>query len=162
MAVDLFLKLDGIEGESKDAKHGKQVDLLAWSWGMSQSSHAGMGGGVTAGKVNIQDFSVTKYIDKATPVLLLNCCNGTTIKTADFFARKAGGKGGPIEYLKISMKEVLITSVSTGGSGGEDKFTENVTMAFDEVEVVYLEQTDTGGAGNPARMKWNTAQNKGG
>jgi type VI secretion system secreted protein Hcp len=162
MAVDLFLKLDGIDGESKDTKHSKEIDVLAWSWGMSQSSHAGLGGGVTAGKVNIQDFSVTKYIDKATPVLLLNCCNGTTIKKADFVARKAGGKGGPVEYLKITLKEILVTSVSTGGSGGEDKFTENVSLAFDEVEVVYTEQTDTGGGGSPARMHWKVAKNEGG
>jgi type VI secretion system secreted protein Hcp len=136
--------------------------VLAWSWGMSQSSGAGTGSGVSAGKVHIQDFSVTKYIDKATPILLLNCCNGTTIKTGNFVARKAGGKGGPVEYLKINLKELLVTSVSTGGSGGEDKFTENVTMAFDEVEVVYTEQTAAGGGGSPARMHWNVAQNKGG
>jgi type VI secretion system secreted protein Hcp len=161
MAVDLFLKLDGIEGESLDSKHPKEIECLAWSWGMSTSAHIG-GSGVAAGKVNVQDFSVTKYIDKATPTLLLNVCNGSTIATAAFVARKQGGKSGPVEYLKISFKEILVTSVSTGGSGGEDKFTENVTFAFEEQETVYTEQTGTGAAGSPARMKWNTAQNKGG
>ena len=161
MAVDLFLKLDGIESESKDDKHKKEIDVLAWSWGMSQSSHAGMGGGMSAGKVNIQDFSVTKYIDKASPLLMLNCSNGATIAKGTFTCRKAGGKTGAIEYLKIHLKELLITSVSTGGSGGEDKFTENVTMAFDEVKVEYTEQTDTGGGGGTTRYEWNAAKNKG-
>jgi type VI secretion system secreted protein Hcp len=161
MAVDMFLKLDGIEGESADSKHGKEIDVLAWSWGASQSSHAGMGGGVTAGKVNIQDLSLTKYVDKATPTLLLNVCNGTTVKEALLTVRKAGGKA-PLEYLKITMKECLITSLSTGGSGGEDKLTENISIAFDEVKVEYTEQTATGGAGGQGKMQWKIAKNEGG
>jgi type VI secretion system secreted protein Hcp len=161
MAVDMFLKLDGIEGESADSKHGKEIDVLAWSWGASQSSHAGMGGGVTAGKVNIQDLSLTKYVDKATPTLLLNVCNGTTVKEALLTVRKAGGKA-PLEYLKITMKECLITSLSTGGSGGEDKLTENISIAFDEVKVEYTEQTATGGSGGQGKMQWKIAKNEGG
>jgi type VI secretion system secreted protein Hcp len=161
MAVDMFLKLDGINGESKDEKHSKEIDVLAFSWGASQSSTAGHGGGVTAGKVNIQDLSVTKWVDVASPTLLLNICNGTTIKTAVITVRKAGGKA-PLEYLKISFKEILVTSYSTGGSGGEDKLTENVSFAFDEVKVEYVEQTATGGAGAQAKMEWKIAKNTGG
>jgi type VI secretion system secreted protein Hcp len=161
MAVDMFLKLDGINGESKDEKHAKEIDLLAFSWGASQPTHAHIGGGVAAGKVNVQDLSVTKWVDVSSPTLLLNICNGTTIKSGLVTVRKAGGKA-PLEYLKISFKEILITSYSTGGSGGEDRLTENVSFAFDEVKVEYVEQTATGGAGASPKMEWKIAKNTGG
>src|SRR5437763_13199723 len=120
MAVDMFLKIDGVDGESKDKKNSKQIDVLAWSWGMSNSGSAHVGGGAGAGKVNVQDVSVTKYVDSSSPKLMLACCNGTHYANALLTVRKAGGDS-PVEYIKIKMEEVFITSVSTGGSGGEDR-----------------------------------------
>ena len=133
MAVDMFLKITGkdIKGESRDAKHKETIDVLAWSWGMSNSGTAHMGGGAGAGKVNVQDLSLTKYVDKASPPLALACCNGEHFKEALLTVRKAGKT--PVEYIKITMKEVMVTGVSTGGSGGEDRLTENVTLNFAEV-----------------------------
>ena len=93
--------------------------MLAWSWGMSNSGSAHLGGGSGAGKVNVQDLSFTKYIDNSSPDLMLACCNGKHFDSALLVVRKAGEK--PLEYLKVTMTEVLITSVSTGGSGGEDR-----------------------------------------
>ena len=76
MAVDIFLELEGIKGESKDDKHKDQIDVLSWSWGMAQSGTAHMGGGAGAGKVSVQDLNFTHYIDKSSPILMLHCCNG--------------------------------------------------------------------------------------
>jgi type VI secretion system secreted protein Hcp len=158
MAVDMFMKFDGIDGESKDDKHKGEHDVLAWSWGMSQSGSAHIGGGGGSGKVDMQDLSFTKYIDKGSPDLMLNCCQGKHIDKATLTVRKAGGD--PLEYLKIAMEEVIITSVSTGGSGGEDRLTENITLDFAKVKVDYKEQTEKGTVGATPKMGWDIQANK--
>jgi len=124
---------------------------------MSQSGsfHYGAGGG--AGKVNVQDLSLTKYIDKSSPDLMLACCNGEHMDDAVLTVRKAGKT--PLEYYKITMTKVMITAVSTGGSGGEDKLTENVTLNFEKVQVDYVEQTEKGGEGAKPSMTWDIAAN---
>lgn len=158
MAVDMFLKIEGeIDGESQDKTHKNAIDVLAWSWGMSQSGSFHLGGGGGAGKANFQDISATKYIDKSSPILMLYCANGDHFTKAKLIVRKAGKK--PLEYLTIDMKKVLVTSVSTGGSGGEDKLTENVTLNFAEVHVKYVEQTPEGGEGAKPEFKWDIAAN---
>lgn len=124
---------------------------------MSQSGTTHMGSGGGAGKVAVQDISVTKYVDKSTPNILKACCNGTHIKEALLTVRKAGGT--PVEYIKIKMEEVLISSVSTGGSGGEDRLTENVTLNFGKFEFTYTTQKDTGEKDAEIPMTWNIAQN---
>jgi type VI secretion system secreted protein Hcp len=157
MSMDQFMKIDSLKGESRDKAHAGEIDVLAWSWGLSNSGSAHVGGGAGAGKVNVQDLSFTKYVDKSSPDLLLAACNGKHYKSALLTVRKAGEK--PLEYLKITMTEVLITSVSTGGSGGEDRLTENVTLNFAQVKVDYIEQTKEGGAGDKPSMSWNIAEN---
>src|SRR5688500_271126 len=100
MAVDMFLKIEGgPEGESRDKAKGKEIDVLAWSWGVSNSGSAHVGGGMGAGKANVQDISLTKYIDKASPDLMLACCNGKHFTSAILTVRKAGEN--PLEYLII-------------------------------------------------------------
>jgi type VI secretion system secreted protein Hcp len=158
MAVDMFLKLGDIKGESVDSSHANEIDILAWSWGASQSgtTHAGTGGG--AGKVSVQDISFTKWIDKATPVILKHCCDGTHIKEATLVVRKAGGKK-PLEYYKLIIHDIIVSSVSTGGSGGEDRLTENVTLNFSKFKVEYVAQK-VDGSGEPAiSATWNIAKN---
>jgi type VI secretion system secreted protein Hcp len=158
MAVDIFLKIAGVDGESKDDKHKKDIDVLAWSWGLSNSGSAQTGGGAGAGKVNVQDVSFTKWIDASSPKLILACCNGTHYDDATLVVRKAGGS--PVEYLKIKLQEVLITSVSTGGSGGEDRLTENVTLNFAKFNFDYTPQDDKGAAGTAIPAGWDVAANK--
>ena len=145
MALDMFLKMsNGISGESKDKDKANvgDIDVLAWSWGCSQSGTFHQGGGGGAGKANVQDISLTKWIDKASPKLQFACLKGTHINEAVLNVRKAGD--APYVYLKITMTKCLITSVSTGGSGGEDRLTENVSINFAKVKVEYFEQGDTG------------------
>jgi type VI secretion system secreted protein Hcp len=157
MSVDMFLKLDDVKGEAQDSKHKDEMDVLSWSWGLSQSgtTHAGAGGG--AGKVSVQDLSLTKYVDKATPNLIMATCNGKHYKQALLTVRKAGET--PLEYIKITMKEVLISSLSTGGSGGEDRITENVTLNFAEFKVEYTPQKPDGSGDAAIEAAWNIAKN---
>jgi type VI secretion system secreted protein Hcp len=161
MAVDMFMlikeKGKNVDGESKDKTHTKEIDVLAWSWGLSNSGSAATGGGGGAGKVNVQDLSFTKYVDSSSPKLMLACCEGTHYSDATLVVRKAGGK--PVEYIKIKMTEVLVTSLSTGGSGGEDRLTENVTLNFAKVTVDYVPQKDDGTAGTAIPMSWDIAAN---
>ncbi len=159
MAVDMFMKFKGeIKGESQDATHKDDIDVLAWSWGMSQSGSFHTGGGGGAGKVSIQDLSFTKWVDKSSPVLMLYCANGDHFPEALLTVRKAGKT--PLEYIKITMKKVLVTSVSTGGSGGEDKLTENVTLNFAQCIYSYTPQKDDGSGGAEMFFKWDIAANK--
>jgi type VI secretion system secreted protein Hcp len=157
MAVDFLLKIDGIEGESQIKDHEKEIDILAWSWGMSQSGTMHVGGGGGSGKVQVQDVSLTKYLDKATPTLMKMCCNGKHIKEAVLVTRKAGEF--PLDYLKIKMSDVLITSVTSGGSGGEDRLTENVSLNFAKVEVGYTPQKADGSGDAEITINWNIEKN---
>jgi type VI secretion system secreted protein Hcp len=159
MAVDMFLKINGVDGESKDDKHKKDIDVIAWSWGISNSGSAHVGGGAGAGKVNVQDVSFTKWVDSASPKLMLACCNGTHYDDATLVVRKAGGTN-PVEYIKIKLTEVMITSISTGGSGGEDRLTENVTLNFAKFNLDYTPQDDKGAAGTAIPAGWDIAGNK--
>lgn len=157
MAVDILLKIDKVKGESVIKDHEDEIDLLAWSWGMSQSGtmHDGTGGG--AGKVNVQDISVTKYVDKSSPNLIRACCNGEHFAEAVLLVRKAGKD--PLDYFKVTMSPVLITSVSTGGSGGEDRLTENVSLNFAKMEVAYTPQKEDGTGEAEVTLNWNIEKN---
>lgn len=158
MAVDMFLDIDGeISGESQDSVHKGTIDVLAWSWGMSNSGTFHGGGGGGSGKANFQDISITKYVDLSSNKLQLYCANGDHFDSATLIVRKAGKK--PLEYITIKMNKVLITSVSSGGSGGEDRLTENVTLNFAEVDYVYKEQKDDGTGGADQPFKWDIRGN---
>ena len=158
MALDIFIKIDGIKGESKDKTYKGEIDVLAWSWGMSQSGSFHTGGGGGAGKANFQDLSFTKWIDKSSPLLQLHCANGKHIAKAELFVRKAGET--PLEYLIITMEKIIVSSVSTGGSGGEDKLTENITLNFAKVKVEYQEQNEKGGKeGGKIPFTWDIEAN---
>lgn len=157
MAVDMFIKIDGIKGESKDKTHKGETDVLAWSWGLSNSGTFHLAGGGGAGKCNAQDLSFTKYVDAGSADLQLSCATGKHLKNAKLVVRKAGTT--PLEYIIIELTEVLVTSVSTGGSGGEERLTENVTLNFAEVHYTHWTQTETGGKGESSEFKYDFAEN---
>jgi type VI secretion system secreted protein Hcp len=158
MAVDMFMKLTpDVKGESKDKKYANSIDVLAWSWGVSNSGTAHVGGGAGAGKANFQDLSFTKYVDLASPTFIYDCASGKHFEKAELIVRKAGEK--PLEYIIITMTEVLVTSVSTGGSGGEDRLTENVTLNFAKFQLDYKEQKKDGTEGEKDKVVWDIAAN---
>jgi type VI secretion system secreted protein Hcp len=154
----MFIKIGDIKGESKDGTHKESIDILAWSWGLSQSGTFSQGGGGGAGKVSVQDISLTKYVDSSSTALMLAACKGTHIKQATLTVRKAGDK--PLEYIKITLDSVLVSSLSTGGSGGEDRLTENVSLNFAKFKVEYTTQAETGGKGVTSTAAWDITANK--
>jgi type VI secretion system secreted protein Hcp len=142
MALDMFLKVDGIRGESVDAQHKDEIDILAWSWGASQSGNTQSGGGGGAGTSHVQDISVTKYVDKSSPLLLGKICTGEHIREINLTVRKSGAI--PLEFYRVKLSDCLVSSVSTGGSGGGERMTENVSINFAKFNLVYTSQRPDG------------------
>jgi len=160
MAVDYFLKIDGIKGESQDAKHKDEIDVESWSWGATQQgTHAGGGGG-GAGKVNMQDFSFVMTANKASPLLMFACANGEHIKSALLTCRKAGKEQQ--EYLKIKLYDLLVSSYQTGGSSGAVVPTESISLNFSKVEHEYYPQKADGSLDAKVLKHWDLKTNKGG
>lgn len=159
MAVDMFLKLDGIPGESADDAHKSEIDILAWSWGMSQSGTMHIGGGGGSGKANFQDLSITKFVDIASPELVKFCSKGSHIKKGWLYIRKAAGDT-PLEYMIYNFEDLIISSVSTGGSGGEDRLTENISLNFRKWWFKYTQQKETGAEGDKKDFGFNIAEYK--
>ncbi len=139
MAVDVFLKLADVKGESKDSKHPDEIDVLSWSWGVAQTG-SGLGGGHGAGKANFHDLSFMHALDKASPVLMKACAMGDHFNDATLVSRKAGK--GQQDYLIIKMKEVFITSVQPSGSSEHPM--ESVSMSFGHVDLEYKPQKADG------------------
>ncbi len=160
MAVDYFLKIDGIPGEATDAKHKAEIDLESWSWGETNSGSQAYGGGGGAGKVAMQDFSFSMKVNKASPKLFLACATGQHIKEANLTCRKAGKEQQ--EYLKIKFSDLLISSYQTGGSAGSEVPTESISFNFAKIEVSYAPQKETGGLDSPVIHKYDLKTNTGG
>ena len=156
MAVDVFLKLGDIKGESKDSKHVGEIDVLSWSWGVSQTGTMGHGGGGGAGKANFNDLSIMHAVDKASPVLMTKCATGEHIKEATLVSRKAGK--GQQEYLIVKMNDILITSVQPSGSSEHPM--ESVSMQFSKIDFEYKPQKEDGSLDAGVHFKYDIKANK--
>ena len=159
MAVDYFLKIDGIDGESEDSKHKGEIQLESFSWGETQTGTAAGGRGGGAGKVQVQDFNVVSRVSKASPKLMLACAVGEHIKQAIMTARKAGKD--QLEFLVYKFTDLLISSYQTGGSSGGDVVpTDQVSFNFGRIEVEYRPQRPDGSLGAPIKAGWDVKQNR--
>lgn len=159
MAVDYFLKIDGIEGESHDSKHKGEIDLQSWSWGETNIGTAAAGGGMGAGKVSMQDFSFTMHVNKSTPKLVLACATGQHIKSAILTCRKAGEEQQ--EYLKYTFSDILVSSYQTGGSAGGDAVPiEQISLNYSKMEVEYKEQKADGTLAGVIKAGYDLKANK--
>jgi type VI secretion system secreted protein Hcp len=108
--------------------------------------------------VDVQDLSFTHYVDTASPNFILACCNGKHFKEAVLTVRKAGEK--PLDYLTITMTDVIITSVSPGGASGDEMITANVTMNFAKYKLSYQPQDNKGAkAGGAIEVEYDIAKN---
>lgn len=160
MSLDVFLHLsNGIAGEAQDAGFENEIDVIAWNWGLSQSGTTHMGGGGGGGKVSVQDITITKYVDLATADLIQRCANGEHIDDGFIVVRKAGG-GAPVDYMRIDMQHIMISSYATGGSSdGLDRVQETLTLNFRNFEVTYQLQDEAGIAGSDMSAGWDIAAN---
>jgi len=147
MAQDIFIKFNSFEGESQDFKHKGEIEVLNWHWLVEQRSsmHSGSGGG--AGKITVHDLNFVHYIDKSTPNLLLYCLTGKHISEAVLTIRKAGGS--PLDYLKITLQELIITNVQPIGLLGMRSPREKVALSFTRIKMDYTPQNALGGVMSP-------------
>ena len=128
MAVDMFLKISGIDGESSDKQHKGTIEVLSFSWGVSNPARRAGTSKLASGKTNVSDFSIMKYIDTASPRLFESCCQGQHVHEATLTVRKAGEVQQ--DYLKITLNDVLISAVAPGGAAGGDQPLEQVSFSF--------------------------------
>ena len=151
MAIDTHIKFDGVEGEATHKDHKGEVEVLSWTWGVSNASH-GAGGGSGKGKATPGEFHITHLYDKASPNLAKKCAQGVHFKEAVITSRKSGE--GQKDFLKITMKEVFITSVQPSGSSGGD-IHESVSMSYASIDFAYKPQDEKGGLGGEVKFGWN-------
>ena len=157
MATDIFAKIGDIKGESVDAKHKDEIEVLSFSWGVANSGSAAPGGGGGAGKATFQDLSIVHGIDKATPDLLKACATGLHIKDATITHRKAGK--GQQEFLIIKLNDVTITAVSHAGA--EDQpYAESVSLKFAKVDLEYRPQRQDGSLDAGVHFQFDLKANK--
>jgi len=155
MAVDFFLKLDGIPGESVDDKHKDWIQILSFSWGASQVTSVAGTGGSGAGKADLADFSIMKFLDKATTPLFKSLTTGGHIKTGNMEAVKSGGNGKP--FLKVDFKELFVTSIQLSGSS--EIPTESVSFSYNEIKTEYSTQDEKGVITTAGSVTYNTKTN---
>lgn len=158
MSTDAFLKLGDLKGESVVKGHEDEIQVLSWNWGMSQAgtTHKGTGGG--AGKVDVQDISIAKAADTASPALAMACCTGKHFPEATLTVRKAGEE--PLDFLKLTLTDVIITSVNEGGSMGAEEVDENVSLNFAKFKYAYQPQDNKGAKkGGAVEVEYDIAKN---
>lgn len=159
MAVEMFLKLAGCDGESIATGHENEIELLGWNWGVLNQGSSSMGGGSGTGKASFQDLSITKYVDKATATILSNCAKGNHFATGVLTCRKVGGNS-PLEYLKIELDQVFVSAVQHSGNLGDELTVESVSLNFAKVDVTYSPQSTQGTAAGSVPFKWDIRRNQ--
>jgi type VI secretion system secreted protein Hcp len=146
MAVDMFLEVKEVPGESMKKGHEGQIDIVSFSFGAVQHGSFARGGpGGGAGKAEFQDISIVKEVDKSSPKLFQACAAGTHFPKATVFVRKAGDK--PLEYYKVELKDLMVSSVQNSGSSSGDTVMESITLNCAVINFTYVEQDAKGGAG---------------
>jgi type VI secretion system secreted protein Hcp len=155
-ATDYLLELDGIPGESADAKYPGSIEVESFSFGATNAGTTTAGGGGGAGKVSFSDISFSKRLDKSSPLLYLHCAQGKHIRSATLYVRKAGGDK-PLEYYVVKLTDVLVSSVQT--SGGGDVVVESFSLNFTKIEFSYAAQKPDGSLDTPVKSGWDIAAN---
>ena len=161
MAIDVYLQIDGIKGESADDKHKDWIEVsnVAWSVNQPRASTVSTAGGLTAGRADLSDLSVRKLADLSSPVLQQHCAMGKTIPKARFEFMRADGDGKPICYYTVELENVMVSGVNpTSADGGIIK--EHVFLAYSKMKWKYSKQSIRGGAEGSSTGGWDCAANK--
>jgi len=159
MAQDIFMKIEGIDGESPDESHKNEIEVLSFHWKVLQESamHAGSGGG--AGKATVEDLEFEHFIDRSSPNLMKYCLTGKHVSEARLTVRKAGGN--PLEYLKLVLSDVIVTAVSPYGARNDDlRIREKVRLSFSKIRQEYAVQNAQGGSGGAVIASYDIKGNK--
>jgi type VI secretion system secreted protein Hcp len=159
MAVEIFLKLDGIDGESEKDGATNYIEIFSFSNGASNPSSVAFGTGSGAGKVDLSALSLQKQLDKSSPMLFLNCCSGKHIATGTMMVREATGDTTTKTYYQYDMTEVFVDSISWGGAAGGGKPSESLSLSAKSLKISYWSQDSTGTLSGPIQAGWDVSKN---
>lgn len=154
---DFYIKIDGIQGESKDAKHAGWIDILCFAYRVTQSSSASTGGGVGAGRANFDSLTFDHYLDRSTPILVQYCASGKHIPTVEISCCKVGD--GSQEYMRVTMNDCIITLAGPRGTTSDARIIESVGIAYSKIRIEVKEQRPDGSMGPAITGTWNIKQN---
>lgn len=158
MASDFLLEIDGIKGESQDAKHKETIEIMSFSWGASNAGSFGAGSGGGAGKVSFQDLHFTSTVGKHSPLVALHCASGKHIAKATLFVRKAGEEQH--DYYIITLTDVLVSSFQDGGSEGSSSLpVDQFALNFAKIKWEYKIQDEKGAVKPGAEFSWSLKEN---
>jgi type VI secretion system secreted protein Hcp len=143
--AEMFLKLDGVPGESLDKTHASEIEILSWHWATENHVRWDLNQGGQATKVNIHEIKIDKICDKASVVLYKCCVTGKHIPSAKITCRKNAGDQ-KFEYLVVELTDVMVSKVSWDGRGEEQALNEAVELSFAEFKLNYTTQQDLGQA----------------
>ena len=146
-----YLKFDGVDGESTAAGHEGEIDVLSWSWGVSNSGSSSGGGG----RAVFQDITISKPLDKSSPKLALACASGKNVESVMLTVRRPAGDSDPV-WLTIELENVLVSSVQTAGSRGDPAGSESLSLNFEKIKITYVPQS----SGEPVVMTWDVVNNR--
>lgn len=157
-AVDYFLELDGVPGESVDAAHANTIEIENFSFGVKNPATIAAGGGSSAGKATFSEITFIKTVDRSSPLLYLHCAQGKHISKAVLYGRKAGESGRGNDFYVITLEDVLVSSIQTGGAS-DGTPTETLSLNFTKIHVSYRPLLADGRLGDPVRFGWDLATN---
>jgi type VI secretion system secreted protein Hcp len=160
MALDSFVKFEGpdVEGGSTVGGHEKELQIMSYSWGLSNPTDTHLSTGSGAAKANVQDLSCMMNMDKAWPNLIKYCQNGKHFEKVTLYARKAGGDE-PVTYKKMEMEDVIISSVQDGASDGSEFSSVSFSLNFGKYKITFTPQDATGAAEAEIPTGWDIAKN---
>jgi len=158
MAVDFFLKLDGINGEATDQNHKNEISVLSWSWGATQTSSVAGGGGSGAGKATLADLHIVKSYDAASVPLFKALLKGDHIGNGVLTANKSAGADAGKPFLKVTLTELFVTSVQSSGSS--EIPTESVSLSYATIKIEYSKQNEQGVLTAAGSVTFDVKQNK--
>ncbi len=159
MPFDGFLKIDGIKGESKDKTHKDEIDVTSFSYGVIQSTSVATGGGLSAGKATLQAFTFNQTYHKGSIPLFTAACTGKHIPSVVFTARKSAGDN-QLEYLTVTFKDCLVTTVQCSGATDNEIPNETVEVTYSEVKFKYKEQNEKGAVASEIEGGYDQKGNK--
>lgn len=161
MAIDVYLQIEGIKGESTDVSHSGWIECTSAQWGVTQpkSATASTAGGHTAERCDLRSISITKLADLASPILMQNCASGRTLPNARIEFMRADGQGERIKYYEVELENVLIGAVNQSIHQG-DILQDSVSLKFSKVRWKYTQQKMAGGAGGNTSGGWDLASNR--
>jgi type VI secretion system secreted protein Hcp len=161
MAIDVYLQIEGIKGESSDDKHPGCIECVSAQWSITQprSATASTGGGHTAERVEMDEVILLKHADLASPILMQTCAMGKTMPRAKLEFLRADGQGERIKYFEVELENVVLGHVQAVIQPG-DILAESIGLKFSKVKWKYTQQKIGGGAGGNTAGGWDLAANK--